>query len=185
MHGLIPFARRAFQPIISSRLLLCQLLNLPKNFFMMKDAKMSVVCCAKILAQNSKWFTSYWGFSRGNNLCFTHVHCSFIHHTKFFILRPIVYKAFLLLGCIEFILSITLCISIYITIDDFLGVCLSFRKLLLGFLRYQAEIFCVDSYWPKDRFKLFCSKIREILVFQIFFCLIFLQIFSNLLNIIF
>ena len=35
---------------------------------------------------------------------------------------------------------------IYITIDDFLGVCPSFRKLLLGFLRYQAEIFCVDSY---------------------------------------
>ena len=36
--------------------------------------------------------------------------------------------------------------SIYITIDDFLGVCPSFRKLLLGFLRYQAEIFCVDFY---------------------------------------
>ena len=72
MHGIIAFARRAFQPIIGSRLLLCQLLNLPKNFFMMKDAKMSVVYCAKILARNSKWFRSYWGFSRGNDLCFTH-----------------------------------------------------------------------------------------------------------------
>ena len=30
---------------------------------------------------------------------------------------------------------------IYITIDDCLGVCPSFRKLLLGFLRCQAEIF--------------------------------------------
>ena len=34
--------------------------------------------------------------------------------------------------------------KIYRTIDDFLGVCPSFRKLLLGFLRYQSEIFCVD-----------------------------------------
>ena len=50
--------------------------------------------------------------------------------------------------------------NIYITIDDFLGVCPSNRKLLLGFLRYQAEIFCVDSYWPKEGFKLFCSKFR-------------------------
>ena len=70
-------------------------------------------------------------------------------------------------------------INICIKIDDFLGVCPSFRKLLLGFLRYQAEIFCVDSYWPKDRLKLFCSIIRQILVFQIFFCLIFLQISST------
>ena len=48
---------------------------------------------------------------------------------------------------------------IYIAIDDFLGVCPSFRKPLIGFLRYQAEIFCLDSYWPKDGFELFCSKI--------------------------
>ena len=38
----------------------------------MKDAKMSVVCCTKILAQNSKWFRRFLGFSRGNDLYFAH-----------------------------------------------------------------------------------------------------------------
>ena len=33
-----------------------------------------------------------------------------------------------------------------------------FHKLL-QFWRYQPEIFCIDSYWSKERFKLSCSKI--------------------------
>ena len=39
---------------------------------MIKVAQMPVVCCAKISVRNSKWFKSYWGFSRGNDLCFAH-----------------------------------------------------------------------------------------------------------------
>ena len=50
-------------------------------------------------------------------------------------------------------------LSIYITIDDCDYVCPSFRKLLLHFWSYQPEILCVDSYWPKEGFNLFCRKI--------------------------
>ena len=54
-------------------------------------------------------------------------------------------------------------------------MCLSFRKLLLGFYRYQAEIFCVDFYQPAEKSKQ--TNIFTFFIFYIFY--IFLQICSR------
>ena len=81
-------------------------------------------------------------------------------------------------------LCVPLCAFVCLCVSLCVFECL-WLPFVLGFWRYQAEIFYVDSYQPKEGFKLYCRKIGAKNIFTCFLFHVFSHCFSKLLQIVF